>query len=62
MRSISLSSVPETPPPVALRVGQVRRRIVASDSVAALVAELAFGPPRDGVAWVWPTSVAEARQ
>ena len=33
-------------PPIILQADRVRRRIAASDSVAALVAELAFGPPR----------------
>ena len=35
-------------PPIVLQADQVRRRIVASDAVAALVAELAFGPTRRG--------------
>ena len=33
-------------PPIILQADRVRRRISASDSVAALVAELAFGPSR----------------
>ena len=33
-------------PPIILQADRVRRRIAASDAVAALVAELAFGPTR----------------
>ena len=45
-------------PPIILQADRVRRRIAASDAVAALVAELAYGPQRDASSWVWPTSVA----
>ena len=47
MRSVSLSSAVQAPP-ILLQADRVRRRIVASDSVASLVAELCFGPTRRG--------------
>lgn len=53
-----MNSVPTlgaiTAPPIILQANRVRRRIAASDSVAALVAELAFGPQQDTSSWVWP--------
>ena len=45
-------------PPIILQADRVRRRIAASDAVAALVASLAFGEPR-GDAWAWPAASAE---
>lgn len=45
MPIIHISSA-TTAPPIILQADRVRRRITASDSVAALVAELAFGPSR----------------
>ena len=45
MRSVHNSSA-AVAPPIILQADHVRRRITASDSVAALVAELAFGPTR----------------
>lgn len=42
MHTISISGV-SAPPPILLQADRVRRRIAASDSVAALVAALAFG-------------------
>jgi hypothetical protein len=47
MKSICLStSATGAPPPIILQSGAIRRRISASDSVAALVASLAFGESR----------------
>ena len=45
MPSIQNSSA-TTAPPIILQADRIRRRISASDAVAALVAELAFGPTR----------------
>ena len=45
MRSIQSFSA-NAAPPIILQAGAIRRRISASDSVAALVAFLAFGEPR----------------
>lgn len=49
MRSIKVSSASSAPPfhPPILQTARVRRRISASDSVAALVASLAFPEPVD---------------
>ncbi len=47
MHSVCFSGAPEAPP-IILQSDRVRRRIAASDSVAALVASLAFGAPRRG--------------
>lgn len=48
MRTVQVSGAVQAPPPILLQADRVRRRISASDSVAALVAELAFGPTRRG--------------
>ena len=50
MSSVQISSVTTAPPiiPLTLQTDRVRRRISASDSVAALIAELAFGTRRRG--------------
>ena len=48
MMPISAAGARSAPPPLLLQTDRVRRRISASDSVAALVAELAFGPTRRG--------------
>ena len=47
MKSIRLHSAHEAPS-ILLQADRVRRRIAASDAVAAMIAELAFGPPRRG--------------
>ncbi len=48
MRVEKYSSAVQAPPPIELQADRVRRRIAASDAVAALMAELAFGPARRG--------------
>ena len=45
MKSVYLPSA-DTAPPIILQADRVRRRIAASDAVAALVASLAFGERR----------------
>ena len=45
MHSVSSLSAINAPLPMLLRADRVRRRIAASDAVAALVASLAFGEP-----------------
>ena len=48
MRSVQISGAIGVPPPLeTLQIARVRRRISASDSVAALVASLAFPEPVD---------------
>ncbi len=46
MRLVQNLGAPTAPPTIIIQAEHVRRRISASDSVAALVAELAFGPTR----------------
>ncbi|WP_237482661.1 hypothetical protein [Lichenibacterium dinghuense] len=46
MHTVQISGASSAPPPILLQADRVRRRISASDSVAALVASLAFGEPR----------------
>ena len=42
--------------PAILQTTRIRRRVQTSESVAALLAELAFGPPRESLSWLTPAS------
>ncbi len=48
MRSVQAFGASMAPHTILLQSDRVRRRIAASDSVAALVASLAYGEPRRG--------------
>lgn len=48
MRSEITTGVTGAPSPILLQTDRVRRRIAVSDSVAALLSELAFGTSRRG--------------